>query len=109
MPAIHPKVLERLRTLTPFENDYREATETEIRSLVYFNRYVLDEHSQISAKLYAYSIRQRSRDYLLVVKGILDGTPQVAFYSAQNPISCVEGFVRAWLNDLVKWQPDRYA
>lgn len=108
MRSINKFTLERLRTITADMEDCREVFETEIRSLVYFNRYVLGEDSQIGRRIYAYQIRQRSRDYMLLVKSVREGVPQVAFYSGRTPICCVTGFVKSWLNETVKWQPDKF-
>lgn len=53
----------------------------------------------------------KESDYLgcLVVKGVVNGVPSVAFTSAATPVAGMRIFLRKMDADFLEWVPDKYA
>lgn len=82
--------------------------ERDLRALAFFFWSVLMEGSTQEREITGCSFSQRGLNTLLVVKGTLGDIPQVAFCTEKFPMDCVRTFGRLWIEDRVKWHPDRY-
>jgi hypothetical protein len=109
MASTPEKIIEYLRTIDLEYRDCRILTETELRSLVWFFLYGENVLSEIGWTWRGCTFRQSAETCLLVVKAGTRDTPQVAFFTARTPISCVLSFAKAWHNDRVKWSNDKFA
>jgi hypothetical protein len=47
--------------------------------------------------------------WLLTVRYLKDGIPQVVFCRKPSPTGCVEVFARKWLGNTLEYFPDKYA
>jgi hypothetical protein len=74
----------------------------------YFFESILRERSQNSWTIDGCSFSQRGANVMLVVKGTHEDTPYVAFVTERTPTGCVVTFCRLWLEQRVKWHPDKF-
>lgn len=100
--------LKGLRKVTWEAIDQDMELERDLRALAFFFWAVLMEGPNMEREITGCSFSQRGRNTLLVVKSMLGDIPQVAFCTAKFPMDCVRAFGRLWLDDSVKWHPDRY-
>lgn len=109
MREMHPKVLERLRTITSKYNDSREASEQELRLYHWFHTYLFDEMLEIGGEERGYVFRQSHDGILLVYKATFAGVPQVVFITGRTPVDCMRIICRQFYQETLKWVPDKYA
>lgn len=78
-------------------------------ALTYFFDTILHITDQNGWTVTGCSVSQRGLNTLLVVKATHDGIPLVAYCTEKFPTGCVRTFARMYLQDRVKWHPDRFA
>lgn len=65
--------------------------------------------AQLGAELQGYSFSQRGREWLLCVKVVVDGTPQVGFMTDATTTGCVKRLLYKLETGTLVFYPDRYA
>lgn len=108
MATIHPKILERLRTIEAAGNDHREASDQDLRVLWWLHTYMWNECSQFSMELRGWSFRPEQETCRLTVRVRMEGIPRVAFTTGRTPTDCAVIFCRKFYNDTVQWYDDKY-
>jgi hypothetical protein len=67
------------------------------------------ELRQSGDDLRGFSFSQKSNGWLLTVRLIRDGQPQVVFINRLYPSDCVSKLRKKWLDGTLSFFPDRYA
>lgn len=103
-----PRVLAGLRKVTWARVDEDPELERDLRAMAFFFWAIMMEGPNSEREIIGCSFSQRGLNTLLVVKAVLGDIPQVAFCTAKYPIDCMVTFGRLWIEEMVKWHPDRY-
>lgn len=101
--------LQRLRDFDWAEVSADPSWRRETLALYYFHTTLMCMTDQNGWTFTGSSFSQRGLNTLLCVKAQREGTPLVAFVTEKLPTGCVVVFCRMWLEDRVKWYPDKYA
>lgn len=101
--------LAHLRKFTWEVVDQDEALEMDMRALYFLFWHILMTGPNQETYVTGLTIRQQGMNTMLVLKAVIQGTPQVAFISAKFPIDCVRVAGRLWLDNGLKWHNDRFA
>lgn len=74
----------------------------------YFFEVLLRLESQNSWSVDGCTFSQRGPNTLLVLKATHEDTPLVAYCTERTPTGCVVTMCRLYLEERVKWHPDKY-
>lgn len=106
-PMEHPG-LKRLVDVCGQWTDQREIERIELQALLLFSIYGPCETSQSDDPLTGFSFRQEERQGLLVVRRLREDVHEVCFINGRTFVDCVRIYVRKWLEDTLRWYPDRF-
>lgn len=83
-------------------------TKRELLAMWYFHSRLLFTPVNPEWSLQGCSFSQRGQMVLLVVKGMHEGTPYVAYVTEATTTRCMVVFARQWLEGRVKWHKDKF-
>lgn len=88
--------------------DQRFISTDDIRTLAMFTMYLVNLADHDGWTYRGHSWKEADHLGCLVVKAIIDGTPQVVFTSARTLTSGMRIFLRKMEGDFLEWVPDKY-
>jgi len=80
----------------------------ELLALDYFHNVLMCMTDQNGWSIQGCSFSEKGTNTMLCVKATEDGIPQVAFVTERFPTRCVIAFCRMWLENRVRWYPDKF-
>lgn len=100
--------LEMLKGVVFADKMQDPAFERDALALVYFHSHLLFSQVNPEWSIQGCSFSQRGNMAMLVVKGMHEDTPYVAYVTDKTTTLCVRIFARQWLEGRVKWHKDKF-
>jgi len=89
--------------------DKRLIDEETLDALIWFHLHSHGDFAQFGAQATGHTFRQSDFDCVLVVKLLRDGTPQVAFVTSRDTISCMRKLRDLLRKGSLRTYPDKFA